>query len=139
MPSTFFCTDFTIKIRCITSKIKLFITHACICHQQHFLYGFYHQNICPSHSKNNDFEGTTGLKRKSTFEGIDNEEGNPGGKLSKISTTVVNKGCSKVDSTITVEASIDEYESDDFSIDDTGNQHQQANVFVKSLFLVFLY
>ena len=73
-----------------------------------------------THSKNNDFGGTTGLKRKSMFDVIDNEEGNPGSKLSKISTTVVNKGCSKVDSTITVETSIDKYELDDFSIDDMG-------------------
>ena len=72
-------------------------------------------------SKNNDHDGNTGLKRKSTFNAIDMNEDVAGGKLSKISTCVVNKGCSKVDKTITVETTLDSYdELDDFTITDTG-------------------
>ena len=42
-----------------------------------------------------------GIKRKSTFNVMDEHDGVSGGKLGKISTHAVNKGCSKVDNTIT--------------------------------------
>ena len=74
-----------------------------------------------TNSKDNDHDGNTGLKRKSTFNAIDTNEDVAGGKLSKISTCVVNKGCSKVDKTITVETTVNSYdELDDFTITDTG-------------------
>ena len=74
-----------------------------------------------TNSKDNDFNGNTGLKRKSTFDVTDTNQECSGGKLSKISTNVVNKGCSKVDKTITVDMTVDKsYELDDFSITDMG-------------------
>ena len=73
-----------------------------------------------TNSKNNDHHDGN-LKRKSTFNAIDMNEDVAGGKLSKISTHVVNKGLSKVDKTITVETTVDSYdELDDFTITDTG-------------------
>ena len=71
--------------------------------------------------KDNDLNGDTGLKRKSTFDVTDANQECSVSKLSKISTTVVNKGFSKVDKTIAVDTTVDEsYELDDFSITDTG-------------------
>ena len=43
-----------------------------------------------TNSKNNDHDGNTGLKRKSTFNAKDTNEDVARGKLSKISTRVVN-------------------------------------------------
>ena len=76
-----------------------------------------------TNSKNNDHHdgNTAGLKRKPTFNAIDMNEDVAGGNLSKISTRVVNKGCSKVDKTIAVETTVDSYdELDDFTITDKG-------------------
>ena len=76
-----------------------------------------------TNSKNNGHHNgnIAGLKRKSTFNAIDTNENVARGKLSKISTRVVNKGLSKVDKTITVETTVDSYdELNDFTITDTG-------------------
>ena len=66
-----------------------------------------------TNSKENDYDGNLGLKRKSTFNAIDtndDEDGAGGSKLSKIDTRVVNKGCSKVNKTIIVETTVSDYE-----------------------------
>ena len=77
-----------------------------------------------TNSKNNDHHdgNIAGLKRKfNAFNAIDMNENVARGKLSKISTRVVNKSLSKVDKTITVETTVDSYdELDDFTTTDTG-------------------
>ena len=67
----------------------------------------------------NDFEGVGTLKRKSTFESV-NESDQGGPNCKRIESTLINKVCSKADHVVTSEATIDEYDLGEFSITDTG-------------------
>ena len=67
----------------------------------------------------NDFKGVGTLKRKSTFESV-NESDEGGPKHKRIESTIINKACSKADHVVTSEATIDEYDLGEFSISDTG-------------------
>ena len=68
----------------------------------------------------NDFETPGTLKRKSTFESVNNKSDESGPKRKRIEWTVINKACSKTDHVVTSEATIDEYDLGEFSISDTG-------------------
>ena len=76
-----------------------------------------------TNSKDNDFDGQQvtnmgGLKRKSTFN-VETGESS-GAKSKKLDVKVVNKGCSKVDTFITSESTIDDYDSGEFDISKMG-------------------
>ena len=76
-----------------------------------------------TNSRNNDFDGqlvtnTGGLKRKSTFS-VETGESS-GAKSKKLDVKVVNKGCSKVDTFITSESTIDDYDLGAFDISENG-------------------
>ena len=73
-------------------------------------------------AKDNDFHGNLHFKRKSCFSSdgptLSDESG---GKLCKVSSKVVNKGCEKVDKTIDIDAYVpDEFHLDEFLISDQG-------------------
>ena len=70
--------------------------------------------------KDNDFEGVGCLKRKPKFEIEEGPSEGVTSKCKRLESTVVNKGCSKVDSMVMSEATIDEYDLGEFSISDMG-------------------
>ena len=76
-----------------------------------------------TNSKDNDLDGqlvtnTGGLKRKSTFS-VETGECS-GAKSKKLDVKVVNKGCSKADTFITSESTIDDYDLGEFDISEKG-------------------
>ena len=75
-----------------------------------------------TNAKDNDFQGNLHFKRKSSFSSdgptLSDESG---GKLCKVSSKVINKGCEKVDKTIDIDAYVpEEFHLDEFSISDQG-------------------
>ena len=102
------CFEF-VTMCCNLSMIRTDVTNSAI----HYLF---------TNAKDNDFHGDLHFKRKLCFSSdgptLSDESG---GKLRKVSSKVVNKGCEKVDKTIDIDAYVpNDIHLDEFSISDQG-------------------
>ena len=72
-------------------------------------------------TRKNNFDGAGVLRKRTSFEIKDDEEGKGNDRRKRVVTNIFNANCSKASNTVTSEVAVgDEYNLGEFSISDNG-------------------